>query len=233
MSKWDDYYERLVAGSETESCATRMRKRRWDRLLVTFPHLSDMRVPDVGSTVDSWSLCPVRPAHVTLLNIFPTPDEPAGGFQCIEGDACRPPRSVTDGDWDLVYSNSFLEHVGGHARRLEFSDSVRSLAPDYWIQTPNRYFPIAPQWIVPRIQFLPVAARTTVAKNWPLYKWRSDDRDRALHEMLEIELLSRTEIHRLALDARMARERWPGFTKSYIVLRSCSDFEAERTTPGA
>jgi len=232
MSKWDDYYERLVGGSETESFATRMRKRRWDRLLVTFPGLSEMRVLDLGGTADSWSLCPVRPAHVALLNTFTTPDDAGPGFEHIVGDACRPPRSVTNRDWDLVYSNSVIEHVGGYARRLEFSDVVHGLAPGYWIQTPNRYFPIEPHWLFPGFQFLPVAARASVAMHWPLYKWRSDDHERALREVLEIELLSRTEIHALFPEARVLSERWAGLTKSYIAMRTSSDREAAGTMPG-
>jgi hypothetical protein len=213
----------LVGGGDADSVASRLRRKRWQRLADSFPDLSDMRVLDLGGTAESWLLCPSRPGHVTLLNLWPDATDLGPRFDQVQGDACRPPDTIMDGDWDLVYSNSVIEHVGGYARRREFSDVVRGLAPAYWVQTPNRYFPIEPHWLFPGFQFLPVAARTTIAMKWPLYTWRSDDRNRALREVLEIELLSRTELVALFPEAHVLPERFAGLTKSYIAVRTGTD----------
>lgn len=61
---------------------------------------------------------------------------------------CRPMRFRWQ-DFGLVYSNSLIEHLGGHARRAAFAEQVRSLAPRHWVQTPYRYSLIKPHWLVP------------------------------------------------------------------------------------
>ncbi|HEX4060865.1 MAG TPA: UDP-N-acetylmuramoyl-tripeptide--D-alanyl-D-alanine ligase [Streptosporangiaceae bacterium] len=48
--------------------------------------------------------------------------------------------------YDLVFSNSLIEHVGGHERRERFADTVHQLSGAYWVQTPYRYFPVEPHW---------------------------------------------------------------------------------------
>ena len=55
--------------------------------------------------------------------------------------------------YDVVFSNSLLEHVGGHAQRAALAREVRSLAPRHWVQTPYRYFPLEPHWLFPGMQF--------------------------------------------------------------------------------
>lgn len=62
--------------------------------------------------------------------------------------------------FDLVYSNSVIEHVGGHARSCDFAGMVKTLARRHWgVQTPYRYFSIEPHWLFPGLQFLPQSAR--------------------------------------------------------------------------
>src|SRR5262245_1233581 len=100
-----------------------------------FP-LADMTVVDLGGTPSWWERAPVRPQHVTIVNL--TAPEPAPPWITqYQADAC-----TFEGAFDLVLSNSVLEHVGGHAQRCRFAETVQALAPKHWIQTPYRYFPI-------------------------------------------------------------------------------------------
>lgn len=219
MRSWDRAYDRLAGTSGEDSLGAKLRRRRWDKVVEMYPDLARMRVLDLGGTIESWGLCPVRPAHVTLLNMGVAQGETPDWMRQLDGDATDVPAPVRDESWDLVFSNSVIEHVGGHAKRRDFAEQVRSLAPAYWVQTPNRYFPIEPHWLFPGFQFLPVAARRTVAQHWPLYKWRSDDPDRALREVLDIELVSRTEMAMLFPDATLVPEKVAGLTKSWIAVR--------------
>lgn len=219
QSTWDRAYDRLAGTSGEESMGAKLRRRRWSMVAEAFPDLAQMRVLDLGGTIESWGICPVRPAHVTLLNMgIPTGDTPDWMRQ-VDGDACNVPEPLASESWDLVFSNSVIEHVGGYAKRREFAEQVRSLAPAYWVQTPNRYFLVEPHWLFPGFQFLPVSARRVVAQRWPLYKWRSDDDERALREVLEIELVSKTEMAFLFPDAELVPEKVAGLTKSWIALR--------------
>ena len=116
-----------------------------------------------------------------------------------------------------------LLELGDRARRRapppEAARRVRACAPAHWVQTPYRYFPIEPHWLFPGFQFLPVPARRAVAMRWPLHPERRDDPAAALDEVLDIELLSRTEVCRYFPDCELLVERAGGLAKSLIALR--------------
>ncbi|HEX4655360.1 MAG TPA: hypothetical protein VH274_06445, partial [Mycobacteriales bacterium] len=132
------------------------RARRWVEVQRRFPDLATMRVLDLGGTLRMWASAPVRPKHVTIVNLDPRLDSPTSDwYDVLPGDACAPDAELLDRGYDLVYSNSLLEHVGGHAKRRELATVIRDAAPLHWVQTPYRYFPIEPHWLVPGMQFLP------------------------------------------------------------------------------
>ena len=119
----------------------------------------------------------------------------------------------------MVFSNSVIEHLGGHERRLRFADVVHRLADAYWVQTPYRFFPIEPHWVFPGMQFLPTVAQVAVARRWPLAHSREADRVRATKQVLWTELLDRTQMRHYFPDAKLRAERVFGLTKSLIAYR--------------
>lgn len=200
------------------SVAERMRLRRWDLIRAQLPELSHMDVLDLGGTADWWIRAPVRPRHVTIVNLEASgAEEP--WLTPVVGDACRADSVFAGRRFDLVFSNSLIEHVGGHGARCALSHSVRSLAPRYLVQTPYRYFPMEPHWIFPGMQFLPIPARRYIAPRWPLghtYGW---DAPKALDEVMSTELLSATEMRTYFPDSELLWERFLGFPKSMIFVR--------------
>jgi hypothetical protein len=157
----------------------------------------------------------VRPAEVVVLNVEDAP-ETENGFCVVHGDACEPPSQITSAAFDLVYSNSLIEHVGGFQRRTELAQQVRDLAPRHWIQTPYRYFPVEPHWMLPGLQFLPLPARLRLSQLGP---WgRVEDRV-ALERLLNVELLTRTEMRYLFPDSELITEHALGLPKSLIAVR--------------
>ncbi len=211
---------RAVDPKRPSSMVGRARARRWDRFLERYPDISSMRVLDLGGTADTWRTSGVRPAHVTIMNV--SDHEPAREpwISALVGDACKPPMPRRE-MFDLVYSNSVIEHIGGHEQRKRFASAVRDLAPRYWIQTPNRYFPIEPHWLFPGFQFLPVGARARLSKSWPLgwYSLPNGTKHTRVQGVLEIELIGVTELSYYFPDASIIRERWLGLTKSIMAVR--------------
>ena len=203
-----------------DSWGARRRNRRWTWFADTFPDLAEMSVLDLGGRVDTWELAPVRAKHVHVVNLEPVPAELPAWAEADYGDACALPHQIANRRYDLVFSNSVIEHVGGHERRLRFAEAVRSLADSYWVQTPYRYFPVEPHWVAPAMQFLPVAVRTTVAHRWPLGHTRPPDRASALQDVLWTELLDRTQLRHYFPDATLRAERVLGLTKSVIAIRT-------------
>lgn len=150
-----------------QSWSARQRRRRSDWLARTFPDIGDMHVVDLGGRLGTWHRATVRPARVTVVNLEQPPATVPEWAHVEQADACDLPPHVANGAYDLVFSNSVLEHLGGHERRLRFAAAARSLADRHWVQTPYRYFPIEPHWIAPGMQFLPIRLRTALARRWP------------------------------------------------------------------
>jgi hypothetical protein len=147
-------------------------------------------------------------------------DQPDAGWIRVEqGDACALPKEVASRAYDLVFSNSVLEHVGGHERRVRFAESVHAMAPAHWVQTPYRYFPVEPHWVAPGMQYLPVRARAAFARRWPLAHVKSANLRDALDGVLWTELVDRTQMRYYFPDSTIVSERILGLTKSLIAIR--------------
>jgi hypothetical protein len=189
-----------------------------------------MRVIDLGGEAQVWLDARVRPAEVTLLNLeWKVPGESgvieaagaSGWMKVVGGDACGPPDELLADGYDLAYSNSVIEHLGGHARRAAFARAVASLAPHHWIQTPNRYFPVEPHLLCPGFQFLPVSTRVAIAKRWPLGAYEGFENvseERIVAEVLSIELLSLAEMRFYFPDSEILSERVGPLTKSFVAV---------------
>ncbi|HUQ64388.1 MAG TPA: class I SAM-dependent methyltransferase [Acidimicrobiales bacterium] len=213
---------RSIADADCKtSIASRARERRWNTLLNQFPDWAKMHVVDLGGTVEAWRAAPVRPGHVTLVNLADQGLVAEPWITAVRGDACEPPAVLRGSSFDLVYSNSVIEHVGGHARRAEFAEVVRQSAPRYWVQTPNRYFPVEPHFLFPGFQFLPVKARSFLSGCWRVgwYSRPGAGTAERVEGVLEIELLSKTELEHYFPDSTILRERWLALTKSLIAVR--------------
>jgi hypothetical protein len=215
------------------SVSERFRQKRWHDLLRRFPDLGDMRVIDLGGTTWDWTegywrtvatatSKPFAPKEVLVVNL----DEsalryPAPWTRTLAADVCDLPEDILTTGFDLVFSNSLIEHVGGHFRRMAMADAIQRLADHHWVQTPSRYFPIEPHWMFPCFQFLPASARAAISPRWPLSppEMRGQSKGQALDEVLGIELVSMSEMRRLFPTSELHRERFVGWTKSIVAIR--------------
>jgi SAM-dependent methyltransferase len=74
----------------------------------------------------------------------------------VQGDACALP--FGDGEFDIVFSNAVIEHVGGRERqRLLVSEALR-VGRRVFVTTPNRRFPIEVHTRLPLVHWLPEQA---------------------------------------------------------------------------
>lgn len=206
------------------SLGAQARMRRWEVFASTFPGIEQMRVIDLGGTVESWRRAPVQPRGVVVVNLLEPGETDTPSLVPVLGDACRA-RAVLDDNgidpaFDLVFSNSLLEHVGGHANRSALASEVRALAPRHWVQTPYRFFPVEPHWVFPMMQFLPVAARARVATRWPLAHSRPESDAEALAEVQWTELIGVTELRGYFPESQVVKERMGGLVKSIVAAKT-------------
>ena len=179
-----------------------------------------MSVVDLGGRPSTWENAPVKPARVHVLNLEPLRTDVPDWMEVDNADVCELPELIAKRRYDLVFSNSVIEHVGGHERRVRFAESVHSLADRHWVQTPYRYFPIEPHWIAPGMQFLPVTLRTTMAQRWPLAHTPGRTREEAMKRVLWTELVDRTQMRHYFPDSTLRAERMVGLTKSLIAYKT-------------
>ena len=208
---------KLIDPDHEGSFTHRFRQRRNEEFKRRFPGLADMRVLDLGGTAVSWRVLGLRPASVTIVNL----DHVRGPYEpwmdVVQADAC----AGGFGKYDLVFSNSLMEHVGGHARRKQFAEVVQESATSWWIQTPYRYFPIEPHWIFPGFQFLPFRARVMVCQHWnTMHAPAKKNAEEAAELVASIELISAAEMRAYFPSSDIWFERIAGLPKSLVALKS-------------
>jgi SAM-dependent methyltransferase len=179
------------------------------------------RILDVGGTMSNWELLTVRP-QVTIVNLPRAMEPGEAGLPWVFADGRRLP--FRDASFDVVFSNSVIEHVGDPLRQEQFAREVARVGVRYFVQTPNRWFPVEHHLLTPLIHFLPRSWQRRVVGKFTVWEWiarpRPDQREFFLeHYLSDIRLLDGRAMRRLFPDARLVRERFLGLTKSLIALR--------------
>ena len=75
----------------------------------------------------------------------------------VQGDACALP--FADGEFDIVFSNAVIEHVGGRERQRQLVSEAIRVGRRVFITTPNRRFPIEVHTRLPLVHWLPDRSR--------------------------------------------------------------------------
>jgi hypothetical protein len=203
---------------DPQSLASRMRKRRFQfftELLASVPR--PLTICDVGGTSSFWESMELPPEDditITVVNLFPqTSTDPR--VRASVGDA----RALTfpDRSFDVVYSNSVIEHVGTFDDQRRMAGEVRRIGTRHFVQTPNFFFPVEPHFLFPGFQWLPANLRA-----WLLTKrnmgWieREPSFDAASEVVRSIRLMRLSEIRQLFPTSSIYRERVAGLTKSFV-----------------
>jgi Methyltransferase domain len=201
-----------------ESLQRRFRARRMALLARTVGLTADMRVLDVGGTIDIWRLAPVMP-RLVLLNQARARYEIGAGESVVLGDGSSLP--FADRSFDLVFSNSVIEHVGGRVEQARFASEIARVGREYWVQTPSRYFPIEHHVWTPFVHWLPRTWQAAILKRFSIWRLTTDydavQREFYLNHYLDsIRLLSASDLGALFPGATVLRERFLGWTKSVI-----------------
>jgi Methyltransferase domain len=129
-------------------------------------------------------------------------------------------KEFADGSFDIVFSNSVIEHLRTLDAQKKMAAEVRRLGRQYWVQTPNYWFPIEPHFLTPGWQYLPVSVRVQLLRR-RRWGWRGPCPDPAEARTLvtEIRLLKKKEMRTLFPDADLVEERFAGLIKSFVAVR--------------
>jgi SAM-dependent methyltransferase len=178
--------------------AARSRARRHARFFALAGLSESSRVLDVGC--GSLGLRALEPdLDITGVDLAEQPDYP-GPFVRADAVAGLP---FADGEFDLVYCSSVIEHVP-RAQRAAFAAEIRRVGRGWFLQTPAFSFPIEPHALLPAAHWLPPRLRRPYWRLGATGGWE------------QIELLRRTEIEALFGPARA--ERLGPLAKSWVCV---------------
>ncbi len=221
-------HKRITDNTNEQSVATRLRRQRFQILLTMLRDTTGpMSILDIGGTFNYWDMMTAGlsfdpPLQITLLNTGVAPAA-RPNFVALVGDGRAMPQ-FADHQFDIVFSNSTIEHVGSFADQRRMANEVRRVGRRYYIQTPNRNFPIEPHFVFPFFQFLPIALRVWLIQHFNLGWYRRiSDRPAALHEVTSIRLLSRGELVQLFPEATIFNEMFYGLVKSFVAYTARPD----------
>lgn len=152
-----------------------------------------------------------------------TAEEGADVFSYVVGDACALP--YADASYDLCHANSVIEHVGLWRDMERFAREVRRVAPAYFIQSPNFWFPVDPHyWRLPFQHWLPRPVRARLMEWLPLAHpgRRAADMAEAYTLVDASRMLTRRQMAWLFPDAELRAERLLFLPKSYTAVRKAA-----------
>jgi ubiquinone/menaquinone biosynthesis C-methylase UbiE len=207
----------LIANNQNRnSLAAELRNKRaafFKSLLV--PLKKPIRILDVGGAEIYWKMVDLEEGMlITLLNLE-APYVSLPNCVSIKGDARK--LDFESNAFDVVFSNSTIEHVGDYEDQKQMAEEVTRVGKRYFIQTPNKYFPIEPHFLFPFFQFLPFVLRVWLLQNFKL-GWfpKTPNRVDAEKSIASIRLLGKREFAQLFPNAKIYEEKVLGLTKSFI-----------------
>lgn len=156
-------------------------------------------------------------------------DQGDGRIAFVEGDA-RDLSRYRDGAFDVVFSNSVIEHVGGWNDMLAMARGIRRVGRSYFVQTPYFWFPMEPHARTPFVHWLPesLAYRIILARKTRFWG-RPADVHEAVWLLQSSRLVDARQFAALFPDAEIRRERFLGLTKSLVAVRRGEAVASEAT----
>jgi hypothetical protein len=198
-----------------DSFVRRWRTQRFQGFLDLVKPPKRAKILDLGGSPWMWELIE-HEFDVTLVNLPNNTEQPYDmpkGYTYVEGDATDLKQVFADQSFDVVFSNSVIEHVGDDVKQAAFAAETRRLGKAYWIQTPSDRFPIEVHTGVLFYWSLPEFVKTQLKKSWR-------KQNEGWTEMVEsTRVLSRQHMKNLFPDAQFYVERKLMFEKSYAAYR--------------
>lgn len=212
------FSSRLGDRRQAGSLAFHARIRRMRLFAELVGGLGPLSILDVGGYDAFWLRFAPEFAdthRITALNLA-LPEKMDPRFSYLAGDArCL---DAHDHEYDLVFSNSVIEHVGDYEDQSSMARELQRVGRWYFVQTPNYWFPIEPHFLLPGFHWMPVGMRVFLLQRTSLSRFgRRLDLDVAREQSSRIRLLTRSELRRLFPDATLAPERVGPLVKSWMI----------------
>lgn len=210
------------------------RLRRGQLFVERLRPAADDRILDLGGGRGGYmaQTLPFR-RNVTIADLDPGNLKMASenyGFDtlCLDGSAKF---AVPDAAYDVVFCSSVIEHVTGpkeivydlaragefttsaKAAQANFAAEVRRIAKRYFVQTPYKYFPLEQHSFLPFLVVL-------LPRRWHMRLMKFLATRWFKPSQPDFRLLTIKEMRALFPDAEIVLERYCGFVKSIVAIKS-------------
>ena len=197
------------------------RRQRMENFLRCFKPSPRTRILDVGGLPRFWRDVPME-SPVTIINLCPlAPHEAdflAANQTFVQADATK--LTWKDQSFDVVFSNSVIEHLGSWENQIAFARECQRVGKSWWIQTPAREFPVEPHYIALFLHWFPKRVQKKLLRRFSLWGWLARPSAGALDASLaELRLLKSGEFQSLFPGSQIRTERLFGLPKSYIACQ--------------
>jgi len=178
---------------------------------------NDTTILDIGGTSFNWQYISTDP-QLTIINLgFETHRVDNIKYEAGDGTNLK----YADKQFDLVYSNSVIEHLFTLRNQKRFATEVQRTGKSYFIQTPAKEFFIEPHIIAPFIHWLPDGLYRRLIRYCSVRGLVTRQTKESIDNFVdEVRLLTFSEFKRLFHDADIFVERFMGMPKSYIAYRT-------------
>lgn len=139
--------QKFARGDLKGNLANKFRQKRINYFLklLSTEEKESLTILDIGGTDYYWFTLNVNDRshwEIILLNPVKIANKNPQ-FQYVKGDG-RNLSCFENDKIDIIYSNSVIEHVGNWDDQQKFALEVKRITKNYFIQTPNFYFPFEP-----------------------------------------------------------------------------------------
>ncbi len=200
------------------------RKKRFDLFLELLRNSKAKSLLDVGGVPDFWRDIQFKGKENIHIDIFNLPEVireyiKDGDFGYFAGDACAM-KQFNDKDYDFIFSNSVIEHVGDFTKQKMMADEIKRVGKNYFVQTPNFWFPFEPHFLMVGFQFLPLRMKALLLRRFDLGWFKKvHGYNKSMRLASSINLLTKKDLMRLFPDATIVTEKFLGLNKSFMVYK--------------
>lgn len=211
--------------------SAKARAKRRQAFLSTVPLTADTTILDLGGGDGSHVRMllegtAVQPCNVVVADVDGT--KAVGGYDKVHLDPKNSTLPFRNQEFDLVFSNSAIEHVTGpgnpwsymsneifiNVARLHqnaFASEIRRVGRQWWVQTPNKHFPVEAHAWLPVVNWLPRRQLIwTLRTIYPFWVSRHAP---------DWHLLTEADMLKMFPGSRIIREKWCGLTKSITAVK--------------
>jgi len=202
------------------SLNTYFRKRRMKKFINKLDVKETDTILDVGGTPYNWNIIKINNKNrITLFNLKgPKNVNEGNDYIFAIGDGKK--LDYKDGSFDIAFSNSVIEHLSNYDSQKKFADEIRRVGKKLWVQTPDKYFFLEPHLLGIFVHYFSKRLQEKMIRFLTIWGLVTKPSMKEIKKFLdEVRLLNYQEFRNLFPDCEIYKEKFLGFTKSFIAVR--------------